>query len=527
MNTAYINAQQYYLKGEPLSLPTGSTGAGGPTGLTGPTGSKGDHGTAAMTGATGHTGPTGPTGPTGHTGPQGHHGSAAMTGATGPTGPTGPTGHTGPQGHHGSAAMTGATGPTGHTGPCCTGPTGPTGVSDNLWQIITTPDPHGSPGALDLLTPQNQTPQIRGIRIGGGDGVSSVANQIVIHNKGDGGEKGLIIEPWSTTPSQNCSAIGLGALAVGVNCNAHVDYSFAMGYGAQATTTPPAGYAAVPIPLAFGIDSPSSSPTYPNTFFINNDQSVAMMASIAPINRNYNDGGATVQPALLSETPTPFGDGIAAPSVLDVNGDIRCRGSFNLLPPGVIMPYMGGGNLTSTTAPNAAPPGWLMCDGTDISSLPKYAALRALLDGATTTPDLRGRMLVGSGSSPGSSSSTDESPNTPVGFDQIDTTRMPEHDHNMEHAHDHLLGTFGSGTSTDYAVQGAEFYCGPDGDECANTKFNYYAGDLPPAGGGASPWSMAMAVGSVPGVAANMTSTSGSGESFLPPSIVVNYIIKY
>ena len=58
----------------------------------------------------------------------------------------------------------------------------------------------------------------------------------------------------------------------------------------------------------------------------------------------------------------------------------------NGVPPGSIMPYVG----------ETAPPGWVLCQGQDISNVPGSAVLRNLL-GKGTVPDLRGMFLRGSG----------------------------------------------------------------------------------------------------------------------------------
>jgi microcystin-dependent protein len=60
----------------------------------------------------------------------------------------------------------------------------------------------------------------------------------------------------------------------------------------------------------------------------------------------------------------------------------------NGVPTGSIMPFIG------TTAPS----GWLLCDGGTIEAVRHTAALRNLL-GGTTTPDLRGMFLRGTGTS--------------------------------------------------------------------------------------------------------------------------------
>lgn len=58
----------------------------------------------------------------------------------------------------------------------------------------------------------------------------------------------------------------------------------------------------------------------------------------------------------------------------------------NGVPPGSIMPYVG----------ETAPPGWVLCQGQNISNVPGSAVLRNLL-GKGTVPDLRGMFLRGSG----------------------------------------------------------------------------------------------------------------------------------
>jgi hypothetical protein len=59
----------------------------------------------------------------------------------------------------------------------------------------------------------------------------------------------------------------------------------------------------------------------------------------------------------------------------------------NGVPTGAIMPFVG----------KEAPTGWLLCDGSDIPS--QYTALISALENATKLPDLRGRVLEGTGRS--------------------------------------------------------------------------------------------------------------------------------
>ena len=62
----------------------------------------------------------------------------------------------------------------------------------------------------------------------------------------------------------------------------------------------------------------------------------------------------------------------------------------NGVPTGSIMPFIG------TTAPL----GWLLCDGGTIDEVPHTLALRDLLGGVSTTPNLQGMFLRGAGTSP-------------------------------------------------------------------------------------------------------------------------------
>ncbi len=58
----------------------------------------------------------------------------------------------------------------------------------------------------------------------------------------------------------------------------------------------------------------------------------------------------------------------------------------NGVPTGSIMPYIG----------ETAPPGWVLCQGQDVSNVPGSASLRNLL-GKSTVPDLRAMFLRGTG----------------------------------------------------------------------------------------------------------------------------------
>lgn len=103
-------------------------------------------------------------------------------------------------------------------------------------------------------------------------------------------------------------------------------------------------------------------------------------------------------------------------------------------PVGTISAYPGG----------SAPTGWLLCDGTSISA--SYTELIALV--GSTTPDLRGKVLVGKGSAPFDGTLL-------TSFGSTTSTAPHTHDINHDHAafnwtHDHAaFSTSGSdGTHT-------------------------------------------------------------------------------
>ena len=195
------------------------------------------------------------------------------------------------------------------------------------------------------------------------------------------------------------------------------------------------------------------------------------------------------------------------------------------------MPYMGVPANQAGGTMNSPPAGWLWCDGGGIPQS-MYPALYALCPGGLT-PDLRGRMLVGvndpAGLSGTRSSLATGTVGSVVGTDAMSVSQMPEHEHKMEHVHNHLLGTFGTGASTQNAVLGQQFYCGSSGNDCRNTSFTFHSGALPAPNGSADPMSMTIGKTGVtaPHTSANMTELKGGSEPYIPPAVIVNYIIKH
>lgn len=91
-------------------------------------------------------------------------------------------------------------------------------------------------------------------------------------------------------------------------------------------------------------------------------------------------------PGLLTIEGANVGIGVDKPTgKLEVKGRIKDQTGY-VMPVGSIIAYHGA----------TAPDGWLLCDGSAIPAEAKYADLRALLP-TSTTPDLRGRTLIGAG----------------------------------------------------------------------------------------------------------------------------------
>lgn len=164
------------------------------------------------------------------------------------------------------------------------------------------------------------------------------------------------------------------------------------------------------------------------------------------------------------------------------NGDLVVKGSFNLLPPGTIMMYGGP----------AAPQGWLPADGSEVSRT-EYSTLFAAIgttfgqgDGLTTfnLPDFRRRVPVGSGGT-----------GTPVLGNAVGNTGGEEM---------HLLTAAESGLpSHAHSITGG---IGASPSACGQ------------GAGCSGPYSV--------NVNASTAKNAAQAHNNLPPSIVVNYIIK-
>jgi microcystin-dependent protein len=139
------------------------------------------------------------------------------------------------------------------------------------------------------------------------------------------------------------------------------------------------------------------------------------VAGTLNVAKNSNLADTSINGALIVR-----GDvGIGAPkpsAKLDVNGRIKDQTGY-LTPVGSIIAYYGA----------KAPDGWLLCDGSAIPNDAKYQDLKTLL-AKSTTPDLRGRTLIGAGQGAGLSS---RALGQQAGEEthQLTVNEMPSHNH--------------------------------------------------------------------------------------------------
>lgn len=192
---------------------------------------------------------------------------------------------------------------------------------------------------------------------------------------------------------------------------------------------------------------------------------------------------------LKGETGPPGADG--------ANGDT--------FPVGMISPFAG----------YSAPTGWLLCDGSSYSSA-TYPDLNEVIGttyggggGNFNVPDLRGRAIFGTSTSgtPGSgifSSLTTGAIGTVVGNDYLTEAQMPSHEHNIdiEINHEHNIST--------------EVIDGGDG------MTTYDVASAPGSNQGAG-----MMTDIIELSAQGLTDIKGSDDPYLPPALLLNYIIKH
>lgn len=184
-----------------------------------------------------------------------------------------------------------------------------------------------------------------------------------------------------------------------------------------------------------------------------------------------------------------------------VTGSLTVSGTTDLLPPGTIVAYSG----------KVAPPGWFLCDGSAVSRT-TYAALFAAIqidygggDGINTfnLPDARGRVVLGAGTGPGLSS---RSVGQKLGEETHALTvgEMPAHSHSGQTGGVNAKGTTDP-RAMDYASGGPDRGFAFTGYSYSGSNFfNEHQHSV-----------STVAVG------------GGGTHNTMPPSLVLNWIIKY
>ena len=197
--------------------------------------------------------------------------------------------------------------------------------------------------------------------------------------------------------------------------------------------------------------------------------------------------------------------------------------SGTTLPTGALMPYAGA----------SAPTGYLLCDGSSVSSS-SYLALHAVISntygGSAYTgagslsfnlPDLRGRLPMGAGTGTGQNAS---GTGAPSGTAQTARTRgqwLGEETHLLTTAempsHNHTANTGSAGSHSHTLSKEVLTYVGSGGD-----RYDPYPGSV---------WKGSAGAGLTLSTQANHQHTitaegGGSRHSVVPPVVVLNYIIK-
>lgn len=208
--------------------------------------------------------------------------------------------------------------------------------------------------------------------------------------------------------------------------------------------------------------------------------------------------------------------------------------NYQLLPPGLIMQYSGN--------PANPPGGWLLCDGSAVSKLLYpclYEVIGSIYAPETVTefylPDLRGRVIVGTGTGPGLSARALGD----VGGEEDHTlviAEMPSHTHpgTTDNAGDHVHNVNDPGHShannTNNTTQGLVIKDGsgtPGSIDTTPTEINCVT----------SPVALTI-TSTITGITLSsagnhnhtfVTNAVGGGQPHnnMQPYLVVNYIIKY
>lgn len=208
-------------------------------------------------------------------------------------------------------------------------------------------------------------------------------------------------------------------------------------------------------------------------------------------------------------------------------------------PVGTIQAYAG-------TSP---PAGWLICDGSTIpngSGTPtggsgantvntNYSALYLLLGSnfgaAGKIPDLRGRTMIGAGTGVGLTARSLGAGNTGLGSEgsALNVNHIPQHNHSIDHDHA-AFDVTGGGHEHTYAVYAQTSAYQPNAApnllRFADT--NATLGNFTANTGGGGSHTHSINVPNLTGInSGNYGTASPTPVPIMPPSQIVNYIIKY
>jgi microcystin-dependent protein len=321
----------------------------------------------------------------------------ALTGLKGSTGSTGSTGPTGPTGATGLTGATGATGPQGLQGiQGLTGATGPQGATGNTGADSTVPGPTGPQGAVGPAGPTG--PQ--GVQ--GPTGPAGSVGTIVLDDLSN-----VTVPTPATTDFLKWDGTAWVNDPINLGTDTTGDYVASVTGGTGVTVTGGTGEGSTP--------------------------SIAIAQSVATsANPSFNTVTSTVTTGTAPLTIA------STTAVTNLNADLL-DGSHGTVyaPKGILMPFAG----------SSAPSGWLLCDGTGVSTT-TYADLFAVI-GYTyggsgslfALPDLRGRVPVGLDNMGGTDALRLDVTNTLGGSGgtqthQLSTAEMPVHTHTQD-SHNH------------------------------------------------------------------------------------------
>jgi microcystin-dependent protein/uncharacterized protein YjbI with pentapeptide repeats len=154
------------------------------------------------------------------------------------------------------------------------------------------------------------------------------------------------------------------------------------------------------------------------------------------LNANYNT--IPVMSILTGFVPTSSADGTPMNGIAINNRNVATTQHIrNAIPPGIILAYY------SSTTPSTAPEGWVICDGQN------------------STPDLRGRFILGADPTNARGSAITKIPNNSSGEENVflNTNQIPPHTHNYRYTQIGYTGnSFSNGNNRYAANTHAYFY---------------------------------------------------------------------